>query len=141
MIDRKVFTQVSTRVLRFSGRPEAFFAACLYVVAGLGIGLIFDFNETWLAIFAATPTLVTFLMVFLIQDSQNRDTAALHLKLDQLIRATATAKNELLDLEHLTQEELDVLLQRYKDVARRRGHLPTPEVDVTPPKRDETAAS
>jgi low affinity Fe/Cu permease len=80
-------------------------------------------------------------MVFLIQDSQKRDTAALHLKLDELIRATATAKNELLDLEHLTQEELDVLLQRYKDVARRRGHLPTPEVDVTPPKRDETAAS
>jgi low affinity Fe/Cu permease len=82
-------------------------------------GPLFDYSDTWQLVINTGTTIVTFLMVFLIQNTQNRDTEALHIKLDELIRATEGAHNALLDLEELTQDELDVFRQRYMAIAQR----------------------
>jgi low affinity Fe/Cu permease len=89
----------------------------LWLISGLFVG----FDGVWYAIIQTVGTIITLLMVFIIQDSQNRDTATLHLKLDELIRANAKASNELLSLEHLTREQLDKLISRYKDLAATAG--------------------
>ena len=112
-----LLTRTSNGVLALAGKPEAFFSVCGFIVVWAISGLFFGFDAYWYSIIQTAATIVTLLMVFIIQDSQNRDTATLHLKLDELIRANAVAKNELLDLEHLTREQLDKIQSRYKDLA------------------------
>lgn len=112
-----VLKRISDGVLNLAGKPEAFFATCAFVVLWVVSGPFFGFDGYWYSIIHTAATIVTLLMVFIIQDSQNRDTATIHLKLDELIRANSGAKNELLDLEHLTREQLDTILSRYKDLA------------------------
>jgi low affinity Fe/Cu permease len=82
-------------------------------------GPLFGFSDTWQLVINTGTTIVTFLMVFLIQNTQNRDSAAVQLKLDELIRATSGAHNALLDLEELTEADLARLRERYEDLARR----------------------
>ena len=89
------------------------------IAAWILTGPIFGFSDTWQHVINTGTTIITFLMVFLIQNTQNRDTEALHIKLDELIRATEGAHNALLDLEELTQDELDVFRQRYMAIAQR----------------------
>ncbi|AWM86890.1 low affinity iron permease family protein [Microvirga sp. 17 mud 1-3] len=102
----KVFTDMSNWVAQVSGRPLTF-GVCLAIIAIWALsGPVFDFSDTWQLIVNTGTTIVTFLMVFLIQNTQNRDGAAIQAKLDELIRASA-AQNVFIGIEHLTQEELD----------------------------------
>ena len=103
---------------RAAGRPASFYVALGIIVLWLITGPLFGFSDTWQLVINTGTTIVTFLMVFLIQNTQNRDTEALHIKLDELIRATEGAHNALLDLEELTQEELDEFRSRYLAIAK-----------------------
>jgi len=103
---------------RISGRPAAFTLAMALIVVWLITGPLFRFNDTWqLAINTAT-TILTFLMVFVIQNTQSRDTQAIQIKLDELIRSTQGAHNALLDLEELEEQQLQGFVGRYETLAR-----------------------
>jgi low affinity Fe/Cu permease len=91
------------------GRASTFVIACVVILVWAVTGPFFDYSDTWQLIINTGTTIVTFLMVFLIQNTQNRDMAALHLKLDELIRVNQDARNTLLNLEDLTEEELEHL--------------------------------
>lgn len=94
---------------RQCGRASTFALACATIVVWAATGPVFRFSDTWQLVINTGTTIVTFLMVFLIQNSQNRDTSALHIKLDELIRVSQSARNKLLDLEDMTEEELERL--------------------------------
>ena len=102
---------------RASGHPVAFGFAVTVILLWLITGPIFAFSDTWQLVINTATTIVTFLMVFLIQNTQNRDSEALQLKLDELIRATKTAHNALLEIEELSDAELDDLRTRYAELA------------------------
>jgi low affinity Fe/Cu permease len=104
---------------RLSGRPATFAWAALLIVAWLISGPLFHFSDTWQLVINTATTIVTFLMVFLIQNTQNRDTEAIQVKLDELIRATQGAHNALLDLEELEEKQLDRFRARYEKMAER----------------------
>jgi low affinity Fe/Cu permease len=112
------FTVFAKAASRWTGNATAFGLAVLVVVAWLVSGPMFGFSDTWQLVINTGTTIITFLMVFLIQNTQNRDTEAMQIKLDELIRATHKAENTLLDLEELDQAELDRLRDRYEDLAR-----------------------
>jgi low affinity Fe/Cu permease len=101
------------------GRPWAFIGAALSVVVWAALGPVFHFSDTWQLVINTSTTIVTFLMVFLIQNAQNRDTEALRLKLDELILATRGARNELVDLDDLDDEELAALEREIRRLAER----------------------
>lgn len=103
---------------KISGRPLAFNIAIALVSVWLISGPIFGFSDTWQLVINTATTIITFLMVFLIQHTQNRDTDALQVKLDELIRAVEGANNALLDLEELEEEELEILRTHYAQLAR-----------------------
>jgi low affinity Fe/Cu permease len=96
------------------GRSQAFLVALLVIVAWAVCGPLFHFSDTWQLVINTGTTIVTFLMVFLIQNTQNRDAHAMHLKLDELIRANAHARNALLGLESMTDEELARLQSEFE---------------------------
>ena len=91
------------------GRPKSFFFALVVIAVWAVSGPLFHFSDTWQLIINTGTTIVTFLMVFLIQNTQNRDSKAVHLKLDELLRATHAARNKLVDLEEMTDQELEEL--------------------------------
>ena len=107
----KIFTDVATAVAHATGRPLTFAASVAVIIIWALSGPFFGFSDTWQLIINTGTTIVTFLMVFLIQNTQNRDGAAIQTKLDELIRASA-AQNVYIGIEHLTQEELDELRKR-----------------------------
>lgn len=100
-----------------SGRARTFAIACAIVVAWGATGPLFEFSDTWQLIINTGTTIVTFLMVFLIQNTQNRDGEAIQIKLDELIRAMEGAHNVLLDLEELSEKELTIIKKRYERLA------------------------
>jgi low affinity Fe/Cu permease len=102
---------------RQCGRASTFAVACLLIVVWAVTGPAFQFSDTWQLVINTGTTIVTFLMVFLIQNTQNRDSAALHLKLDELIRVSESARNKLLDLENLTEAELEHLKGSFTQLA------------------------
>ncbi len=110
------FHHISKDVGEKVGSPYAFILALLVVVAWLVTGPLFDFSDTWQLVINTGTTIVTFLMVFLIQNMQNRDAKAVHLKLDELIRAVRSARNQLLDLEDLSDAELEALQSQFKSI-------------------------
>ena len=112
------YAQWSKQASRLAGRTLTFNLAVLLILAWLLTGPLFDFSDTWQLVINTTTTVVTFLMVFLIQNTQNRDTEAIHIKLDELIRATQGAHNALLDLEEMEERELDEFRARYLALAR-----------------------
>lgn len=112
------FTQVTKWVSRKAGHAGAFAGAVALIVIWALTGPLFNFNDTWQLVINTGTTIITFLMVFLIQSTQNRDTEALQLKLDELIRAVKRARNELLDAEELTQEELDRRKAEFEKMAQ-----------------------
>ncbi|MDD1650293.1 MAG: low affinity iron permease family protein [Methylococcaceae bacterium] len=103
---------------RLSGRPIAFNLALAVILLWVITGPLFGFSDTWQLVINTATTIVTFLMVFLIQHTQNRDTEAMQVKLDELIRAVEWADDALLDLEELEEEELTLLKQKYVSLAR-----------------------
>ena len=110
-----VFSQLARKVARLSGRPASFAIACAVIVLWALSGQIFHFNDTWQLVINTGTTIVTFLMVFLVQNSQNRDASAMQAKLDELIRAMVEAKNEYIGIEHLTEEEIEVIRRRIEE--------------------------
>ena len=108
------FGQVARVVADAMGRPWAFFIACLFVVLWLIAGPFFQFSDAWQLVINTGTTIATFLAVFLIQNTQNRDAKALHLKLDELIHSLRNARNAFIDLEHCTDEELDALQREFE---------------------------
>jgi low affinity Fe/Cu permease len=116
---RSWFIRFAQATARAAGRPVTFtLAAAIIVLWGVS-GPLFGFSDTWQLVINTGTTIVTFLMVFLIQNTQNRDSEAMHLKLDELIRATRGAHTALLNLEELEDEELDRLRKEYEAIADR----------------------
>jgi len=114
---RKLFNTLAKKASSAAGSPAVFAGAVGIVVVWGLTGPIFGFNDTWQLVINTGTTIITFLMVFLIQHTQNADTAALHLKLDELIRATKAADNLLLDMEELDEQQLERIRQRYEALA------------------------
>jgi low affinity Fe/Cu permease len=114
----KYFTAVSNRVAYAAGKPLTFMICCAIIVAWGLTGPLLDFSDTWQLIINTSTTIVTFLMVFLIQNTQNRDGAALQAKLDELIRVSE-AQNHFIGIEHLTETELEEIRARCEAAARR----------------------
>jgi low affinity Fe/Cu permease len=112
------FTRAAKWASRTSGRPITFMIALAIILIWAITGPIFKFSDTWQLVINTGTTIITFLMVFLIQNTQNRDTEALQIKLDELIRAVGSAHNALLDLEELDDDELDDIRKDYLDLAQ-----------------------
>ena len=118
------FSRFAKGTAHATGHPIAFLVAVIVVLTWAITGPIFGFSDTWQLVINTGTTIVTFLMVFLIQSTQNRDTEATQVKLDELIRAVGHARNELLDLEELEEEDLDELRQTYLEMAKKaRGEM------------------
>ena len=116
---RTWFTRLTKWTAHISGRPATFMLACAVILVWGVLGPYFKFSDTWQLVINTSTTIVTFLMVFLIQSTQNRDTEAIQVKLDELIRAVGHARNELLDLEELEERDLDELKQTFLALARK----------------------
>ena len=111
------FDRFSSAVTRAAGSPHAFLLAFLIIVVWGASGPVFGFSDTWQLVINTGTTIITFLMVFVIQQSQNKDTLAIHLKLNELIASNSAANNRLVDIEDLSPEELAVLKQFYVKLA------------------------
>lgn len=107
------FDKFSNKVTKVTGSPIAFITAFIVVIIWAVTGPLFGFSDTWQLVINTGTTIITFLMVFIIQQSQNKDTVAIHLKLNELIAATETASNRLVDSEDLTEEELATIKKYY----------------------------
>jgi len=115
----ELFRQFATAAARWLGSPMAFMIALLSIVVWALMGPMFGYSDTWQLVINTATTIVTFLMVFLIQNTQNRDARAIHLKLDELIRGLQGARNHLVDLENMTDPELDDLQREFQRLRRR----------------------
>ena len=111
------FTRAAKWASRAAGRPTTFALAVAIILIWAITGPLFKFSDTWQLVINTGTTIITFLMVFLIQNTQNRDTEAIQIKLDELIRSVKEAHNALLDLEELDDEELDEIRKEYLDLA------------------------
>ena len=105
----RFFTAAATRIAALAGQPWAFIVAFALILVWGATGPLFGFSDTWQLVVNTSTTIVTFLMVFLIQNSQNRDGAAIQAKLDELIRAMAEARNEFIGIEHLSDRQLEAI--------------------------------
>ncbi len=120
---RLLFTRMAKAASSFTGRPACFVLAVAILLVWALSGPMFGFSDTWQLVVNTGTTIVTFLMVFLIQNTQNRDTEAMQIKLDELIRVSRNANNALLDLEEMEEHELDTLRAHYEDMARKAREL------------------
>ena len=118
MPHRGTFDSIAKWASAEAGRARIFVVACAIIVVWAATGAFFDFSDTWQLVINTGTTIVTFLMVFLIQNTQNRDTEAIQLKLDELIRATKGAHNALLDLEELEDRTLEAFRKKYEMLAQ-----------------------
>lgn len=124
MTNQNLFEKFSKRAAAITGSSYAFLVAAVMIVIWAFLGPLFDYSDTWQLVINTSTTIITFLMVFLIQNTQNKDTTALQLKLDELIRATGKANNALLDLEELSERELCAIRDHYEKIAQdARRHL------------------
>ncbi|KRE16076.1 hypothetical protein ASE66_09915 [Bosea sp. Root483D1] len=116
---RSLFTRLSQATAHWAGKPQTFFIALAIIVVWAVSGPFFGFNDTWQLVINTSTTIVTFLMVFIIQNSQNRDTAAMQIKLDELINKIEGAREELLDLEELDEDKLEEMRAEFEELARK----------------------
>ena len=121
----RLLERSATDVTRWTGTTGAFSLACAVILIWALTGPIFRFSDTWQLVINTGTTIITFLMVFLIQRSQNKDSLALHLKLNELVAAVEGASNRLIDVESLTEQELNVLRRHYATLARMANHEST----------------
>lgn len=132
------FNRFSKAAAHWTGHPLTFLLALSIIVVWAITGPLFGFSDTWQLVINTGTTIITFLMVFVIQNTQNRDSAAIQIKLDELIRSVEGAHNALLDLEELENEELDQLRKKYealaaqarKDLAQGLKDMGCPEVEA-----------
>jgi low affinity Fe/Cu permease len=129
---RECFRKFAHNTSLFAGSPWIFAFACLVIIGWAATGPMFHYSDTWQLVINTSTTIVTFLMVFLIQNTQNRDTRAVQLKLDELIRAVKGARNELLNLEEMSDEELDELHKEFQRVCGVRKSKPQPAAQKRP---------
>ena len=116
------FANFAQWVSHVTGRPSTFLLALAIIVVWALMGPFFGYSDTWQLVINTATTIITFLMVFVIQNTQNRDTAAMHIKIDELIRVTQKARNVLLDLEELDDNTLDLLRKDYEKLARKEKY-------------------
>lgn len=129
------YAQFAKKTAHFCGRPRVFVIAVGIILAWIVTGPIFHFSDTWQLVINTGTTIITFLMVFLIQNTQNRDTQAIQVKLDELIRATKGAHNALLDLEELEEETLDAFRLKYQALAAAaRSEIDRGDLDTGTPE-------
>ena len=119
MQDRQLFARFAKWASRFTGRAASFSLAVFVILGWVVTGPLFGYSDTWQLVINTATTIITFLMVFLIQNTQNRDTEAIQIKLDELIRSVNGAHNALLDLEELDEKTLDAFRERYQQLARK----------------------
>ncbi len=112
----EIFHRISHKVSESTGKPLAFGLAVLVIVVWVLAGPMFDYSDTWQLVINTGTTIITFLMVFLIQNTQNRDSKAMHLKMDEIIRSLRAARNDFMDLEDATEEELAKLSTEFKNL-------------------------
>ncbi|PIZ65071.1 hypothetical protein CO051_00160 [Candidatus Roizmanbacteria bacterium CG_4_9_14_0_2_um_filter_39_13] len=126
MINEK-FRLFAQRISQIAGKPLTFLIAITVIVMWGFSGSMFHYSDTWQLVINTSTTIITFLMVFIIQNTQNRDAKSIQLKLDELIRSTKTARNSMLDLENLTDDEIDILSAEFQELyqkeMRRRGRI------------------
>ena len=127
--DRSLFTRLSQSVAHWAGRPQTFIGAAALIVLWALSGPFFGYNDTWQLVVNTSTTIVTFLMVFIIQNSQNRDTAAMQIKLDELICRLEGAREELLDLEELDEDKLETIRREFEAMAAKARKLATSATD------------
>lgn len=113
-----LYSQLTKTFSQAAGKPAAFFIAIAFIVIWLITGPFFGFSDTRQLIINTATTIVTFIMVFIIQNTQNRDTEAMQVKLDELIRVTKKAQNSLLDIEDLDEDEINMLKEKYINIAK-----------------------
>lgn len=135
---RRWFNRFAQETARRTGHPAAFLIAVVVILVWAITGPLFRFSDTWQLVINTGTTIITFLMVFLIQHTQNRDTYALQVKLDELIRVSQGAHTALLDLEELDEQELEAIRARYEELARRaRVQLRAGKPDTDVPDLDD----
>ena len=135
-----LFGRFSGWTIRATGGRWGFFSALVVVIVWACTGPFFHYSDNWQLVINTGTTIVTFLMVFLIQNAQNRESKAVHLKLDELIRAVKTARNEMIDIENLTEDHLDHLAQKYHRLAvRHQQKLFTGDFQVEIAEKNEVA--
>jgi len=130
------YSQFAKSAARFCGKPRIFTVAVGVILVWAVTGPIFGFSDTWQLVINTGTTIITFLMVFLIQNTQNRDTEAIQIKLDELIRATKGAHNALMDLEEMDDELLNEFRDKYEqlaDAARKKVEQGSPDTDSPEP--------
>lgn len=115
---KNIFRPIANRVSAWTGSANAFFGALIIVLVWAGTGSFFEFSDTWQLVINTGTTIITFLMVFLIQNTQNRDGKAMQIKLDELLRATKGARGYYVSLEDLTDDEIDQLNRQFQALAK-----------------------
>jgi len=118
-----LFQHLATKTSIWMGKPSAFVLAVVVTLVWAVTGPVFQYSDTWQLVINTGTTVLTFLMVFLIQNTQNRDAKALHIKLDELLKAVKGARNEIVGAEELTDQELDDLLEEYRKMHERYVRL------------------
>lgn len=144
----EAFTKFASATARWTGRPLVFVACCALVIGWAASGPIFKFSDTWQLVINTSTTIVTFLMVFLIQNTQNRDNNAIHAKLDELIRV-GKAHNAFIGIENLADKDLEAILKKLdeesEDIRKISGEIPDRRPSAakakTPAKRPRTSAA
>jgi|SRR3954447_11435034 low affinity Fe/Cu permease len=129
---RALFTRVAAWIATAAGQPLTFVAACLIIIVWAITGPLFHFSDTWQLVVNTGTTIITFLMVFLIQNSQNRDAAAMQAKLDELLRAVDKARERFIGIEHLTDQQIELVraaLERYAKDAEGKDETANDTVD------------
>jgi low affinity Fe/Cu permease len=134
---REHFRRFAQRTATAVGTPVAFAAAVAIIAAWAITGPIFGFSDTWQLVINTGTTIITFLMVFLIQNTQNRDATAVHLKLDELLRGVEGARTRLVDLENLSDEELEALQAEFTRLHKRENGKVADELEEREEEREE----
>ncbi|MEO7674564.1 MAG: low affinity iron permease family protein [Pyrinomonadaceae bacterium] len=111
------FNRFAKHAAAVTGKPATFVGAVLIIIVWAVLGPLFGFSDTWQLVINTGTTIVTFLMVFLIQNTQNRDGEAVQIKLDELIRATKAARNQVMNLEEMDEKQLNIIREEYLDLA------------------------
>jgi low affinity Fe/Cu permease len=127
---QEAFREFANQVSEAMGSPWAFIAAALLIIVWAISGPLFGFSETWQLVINTGTTIITFLMVFLIQNTQNRDAKAMHLKLDELLRSVEGARTSMVDLEDLSDEELKKLQAEFQRIREKSPSLVSDDIEV-----------